>query len=106
MTSSTIPYSLASIALMMKSRSVSLRDLGDVLAGVVGEDLVEERPHAADLLRLDLDVDRLAGRATVRLVDQDARVREDEALARRARREDHRGRRRGLAEADRAARRT
>ena len=105
MTSSTMPYSLASIALMMKSRSVSLRDLLDRLAGVVGEDLVEQLAHAHDLLGLDLDVDRLARRATVRLVDEDPGVREDEALARRARREEHRGGRRGLADADRLTRR-
>ena len=54
-----------------------------------------------DLLGLDLDVDRLARRTTVRLVDEHPGVREDEALARRARREQHRGGRRGLADADR-----
>ena len=67
---------------MMKSRSVSLRDLLDRLAGVVREDLVEQLAHPHDLLGLDLDVDGLAGRATVRLVDQHPGVRQDEALAR------------------------
>src|SRR3954467_3007144 len=52
------------------------------VAGVVGEDLVEELAHPDDFLRLDLDVDRLARRTTVGLVDEDAGVREDEALAR------------------------
>ena len=81
-TSSTMPYSLASFALMMKSRSVSFGDLLDRLAGVVRQDLVERLAHADDLLGLDLDVDRLARRATVRLVDEHPGVREDEALAR------------------------
>ena len=40
---------------------------------------------AHDLLGLDLDVDRLPLRAAVRLVEQHARVRQGEALARRAR---------------------
>ena len=86
---------------MMKSRSVSFGDLLDRLAGVVREDLVEQLAHPDDLLGLDLDVDRLAGRATVRLVDEHPGVREDEALARRAGREQHRRGRRGLADADR-----
>src|SRR6202035_1364623 len=46
-------------------------DLLDGLAGVVGQDLVEQLAHPGDLFGLDLDVDRLAGRTTVRLVDQD-----------------------------------
>src|SRR6478735_9593598 len=72
----------------------------DLLPGVVGEDLVEGLAHAHDLLGLDLDVDRLARRTTVRLVDQHAGVREDVALAGGPRGEDHgRGRRR-LPEAD------
>src|SRR6478672_11824212 len=78
-----------------------LRDLLDRLAGVVREQLVEGLAHAHDLLRLDLDVDGLTRRATVRLVDEHPRVREDEALAVRAGGEQHRGSRRGLADADR-----
>jgi hypothetical protein len=42
-----------------------------------------------DLARLDLDVDRLPRGATVRLVDEHTRVREDVALAGRTRREQH-----------------
>src|SRR5262245_21795952 len=78
-----------------------MRHLLDGLVGVVGHDLVEELAHPDDLLGLDPDVDGLAGRATVRLVDQDARVREGEALAVRARRQQHRRRRRRLTDADR-----
>ena len=84
---------------MMKSRSVS-RDLVDVLPGVVGDDRVERLAHPDDLLGLDLDVDRLAGRTAVRLVDEHPGVRQHEALTGRARGEDHRGGRGGLAEAD------
>ena len=68
---------------------------------MVREQLVEQLAHPDDLLGLDLDVDRLAGSATVRLVDQHPGVREDEPLARRARGEQHRRGRRGLADADR-----
>ena len=66
-----------------------LLDPLDRLTGVERKDLVEQLAHAGDLTRLDLDVDRLTRRATVRLVDQHAGVREDEALARRARCEQH-----------------
>ena len=90
---------------MMKSRSVSLRDPLERLAGVEREDLVEELAHAHDLLGLDLDVDGLAGRTTVRLVDEHTGVREDETLARRTGREQHRRRRRGLTDAASSARR-
>ena len=58
-----MPYSLASSADMTKSRSVSLWILLDRLAGVVGEDLVEQVAHAQDLLGLDLDVGGLAAAA-------------------------------------------
>src|SRR5262245_147816 len=78
-----------------------VRNLLDGLVGVVRHDLVEELARPDDLLGLDLDVDGLAGCATVGLVDQDARVRERVALAVRARRQQHRRRRRGLADADR-----
>src|SRR5450631_4742353 len=44
------------------------------LAGVEREDLVEQLTHPHDLLGLDLDVDRLARRTTVRLVDEHACV--------------------------------
>src|SRR4029077_10376520 len=44
-------------------------DLLEGLAGVEGQDPVEELTHPDDLLGLDLDVDGLAGRAAVRLVD-------------------------------------
>ena len=55
---------------------------------VVRERLLEPRAHAQDLGGLDLDVGRLAAArlADRGLVDEDARVRQREALARRARR--------------------
>src|ERR1700693_767781 len=59
---------------------VAVGVLGDPLDGlsaVEREQLVEELAHAHDLLGLDLDVDRLTGRATVRLVDQHAGVGQD-----------------------------
>src|SRR5579872_1143745 len=49
-------------------------DLVDRLAGVLGEHRVEEIAHPDDLLRLQLDVAGLPGRATPRLVQEDARV--------------------------------
>src|SRR4029079_15760017 len=55
------------------------------LAGVDGDDVLEEVAHAHDLLRLDLDVRGLAGPAAPRLVEQHPGVREGEALGRRAR---------------------
>ena len=86
---------------MMKSRSVSLATRSSGLTRVEREDLVEQLAHADDLLGLDLDVDGLTRRTTVRLVDQHPCVREDEALAGRTRREQHRGRRCGLTDAAR-----
>ena len=86
MISSTTPYSLASSAVRMKSRSVSLRDLLERLARVLAISSLEQLAVARDLLGLDLDVDRLALRAAVRLVQQDAGVRQRVALALGARR--------------------
>src|SRR6266540_180769 len=75
-------------------------DLLDRLARVLSKDLVEELPVPQDLLGLDLDVDGLALRAAVGLVDQHAGVRKGEALAPGPRRQDHCGRRGGLAHHD------
>ena len=72
----------------------------DGLAGVLGEQLVQELAVPQDLLGLDLDVDGLALRAAVGLVDEHPRVRQREALAARAGRQQHRRRRRGLAHHD------
>jgi hypothetical protein len=80
---------------------VSRFDLLLRLAGVVREDVLEQVPHPQDLLGLDLDVGGLAAAAGVRLVHQDPGVGQREALALGARGEQHRGGRRGLAEADR-----
>src|SRR5919108_1682042 len=76
-----------------------LPDALERLAGVMGQDLLQEVPHPDDLLRLDLDVDRLAGGSTVRLVDQDPGVREGETLAVRARTQEHGSGRSGLPDA-------
>src|SRR5882724_4250634 len=56
-------------------------DLIHRLAGVIDEDAVQLLAHPEDLLGLDVDVGRLALGAAQRLVDQDARVRQGEALA-------------------------
>src|SRR5690606_21953169 len=68
-------------------------DLLDVTAGVVGDRLLEPLAHPEDLARLNLDVGRLpaAGVTGGGLVDDDARVREGEALAGRTRGKQHRG---------------
>src|SRR5262249_37908351 len=63
---------------------VAVRVTGDLLhrlLRVVREQLIEQLAHPDDLLRLDLDVDSLALRAAVRLVDQDPRVGQREPLA-------------------------
>src|SRR3954466_8405400 len=60
------------------------------LPGVVGIDLVHALAGLEDLLRVDLDVRRLAFESGRRLVDEDARVRQREALALRAAREQQR----------------
>ena len=58
-----------------------LDDLLEGLAGVEGDQLLQEPAVARDLLGLDLDVDGLALRTTVRLVEQDAGVGQRVALA-------------------------
>ena len=82
-TSSTRPYSMACAAVRILSRSMSLLDLLDRAAGVLGQRLLQPGAHPQDLVGLDLDV---AGLAVVtaghgRLVDQDAGVRQGEPLA-------------------------
>src|SRR5436309_13240607 len=67
-----------------------LLHLLDGLAGVLGEDLVEELAIPKDLLGLDLDVDRLALRTAVRLGDQHPGVRQGVALPTGAGSEEHR----------------
>ncbi len=57
--------------------------------------------HALDLLGDDLDVARLALGSGIGLVEKDAGVGQGETLARCAGRQQHRGRRRRLPEADR-----
>ena len=60
---------------------MSLGDLLEVLAGVLGEDLVEAAAHVDDLLGVDLDVRGLALEGRGDLVDQDLRVGQRHALA-------------------------
>ena len=97
-TSSMMPYSMASFASITKSRSVSvwIRSIG--LAGVQGEDLLEQVAHPQDLLGGELEVGDLAvADLAVRLVQQDPAVRQRQALALGAGGEQHGGGRRGLA---------
>src|SRR4051812_19991116 len=71
-------------------------------ARVIGDEGLEERAHAQNLARLDLDVAALAVTALGRrLVDDDAAVLERVALARRTRGKQYSGGTRGLTEADR-----
>src|SRR5579884_1616223 len=58
-----------------------LLDLLYRLTGVEGKHLVQQIPHAQDLLGLELDVGRLAGGPPVGLVDEDPGVGQGEALA-------------------------
>ena len=75
MTSSMMPYSLASSADITKSRSVSWWIFSIGWPGVVGQDLLEQVPHAQDLLGRQLDVGGLALGLGVGLVEQDPGVR-------------------------------
>ena len=80
-----------------------LADLVDVFAGVPSNELLEQRSHPEYLVGLDLDVTRLPVRALgVRLVDEHSGVGHSQALARRAGGQQHGGRGRRLAHADRA----
>src|SRR4051795_43734 len=77
-------------------------DLLRGLAAVLGQRRLQQLAHAGDLRRLDLQVRHLAVDALGgRLVDEDPRVRHGEALAGRARGQQHRRGRGGLPEADR-----
>src|SRR3954469_3272501 len=58
--------------------------LFQVLAAVVGQDLVKAVAHVDDLLGVDLDVGGLSLEGRGDLVDEDLRVRQRHALARRA----------------------
>src|SRR5690242_14758008 len=70
------------------------------LARVPGQDGLHGLAHPVDLVGLDLHVARLTVAALGgRLVDQDPRVRQGDPLALGARREQHRGRTGGLADA-------
>src|SRR5690606_26312637 len=72
------------------------------LTAVLGDDVLKLGPHPHDLPGLDLDVRALAVAALHRrLVDDDAGVGQRHPLARRPRGQQHRGRARGLAQADR-----
>jgi hypothetical protein len=71
----------------------------DGLAGVLGQDLLDPPALPHDLLRVDLEVDRLPLDPAVGLVQQHARVRQGVALAARAGGQDHRGGRGGLPQA-------
>ena len=69
------------------------------LPGMGGEDFVELLLEAEDFLAGDLDIARLAFRATPGLVDHDAGVGQGETMPLLARGEQHRAHRRRLADA-------
>lgn len=62
-------------------REVQHLDLVDGLIAVLRHVRVEQRADEQDLLGLDLDIRRLSLRASQRLVNHDARVRQRSALA-------------------------
>ena len=82
-----------------------LPDLLELLAGVVGDDLVEAPAQLDDLAGVDLDVRRLTLEAGGDLVDQDLRVGQRHPLALRAAAEEQRAHRHRDADADRLTRR-
>src|SRR5829696_3574028 len=77
-----------------------LLDFLDVLAGVLGDDLVKPAPHVDDLARVDLDVGGLPLEARGHLVDQDLRVGQRHALALRPARQQQGAHRHRDADAD------
>src|SRR5438445_1964562 len=79
-----------------------LHHLLDRTAGVPGDDLGHAPSHLDELVGGDLDVRRRSARARRALVDHHLRVRQAEALAGGAARQDHGRRRHAHAEADRA----
>ena len=91
---------MASAPSMKLSRSVSVLDLLDALAGVLGQDPVEPVAGLEHFLGMDLHVRRLALKAAQRLVDHDARMRQREALALGAAGQQYRAHAGGLADAD------
>src|SRR3954469_25293388 len=76
-------------------------DLVDVLAGMLGDDLVQAPAQLDDLAGVDLDVGGLALEARADLVDEDLRVRERHPLALRAAGQQQRAHRHRDADADR-----
>src|SRR5215467_4886499 len=82
-----------------------LLDALDGLAGVPGQDAVQQFARAQDLLGVDLDVRRLALHATPRLMDEDVGVRQGVPPSRRAAGEEDRSHRVRHADADRGHRR-
>ena len=98
-----IPYSLAAAAVRILSRSVSLRMTAGILARVTGQRLLHQGPHPLDLGGLDLQVGELTldDATQRRLMNEDAGVRQGQALARRTGGQQHRRGRGGLTEAHR-----
>ena len=74
-----------------RSRSVSCADLLGRAAGVPGEHLLQQEPHAGDLVGLEDEVGDGAAALGRRLVQHDPPVRQDRAAARRPAGEQHRG---------------
>ena len=101
MTASTTPYSSACSAVSTRSRSVSSRTCCRRLPGVLGEQLLEQRPHPLDLVGLEDQVGDRAAALGRRRVQHDPAVPQDLPPPRRAAGQQHgRGRDR-LADAGR-----
>ena len=100
-TASTSPYSTASTRRHEPVAVDVLHHRLDVAARVAADDLRHLPRRRGHLARRDLDVGRGAAEARAALVDHQLRVRQREALARRAARHDHRGGRHAHPEADR-----
>ena len=83
-----------------RSRSSIVGDLLARPAGVLGVDLLDPPAQLERLLRVDLDVGRLALEAAAGLVDEDPRVGQRRALARRPAGEEQRAHRHRDAAAD------
>ncbi len=95
-----MPYSLASGEAHEVVALGVFANIREVFAGVLGDDLVEPAANVDDLFGVDLDVRRLPLEARGDLVDQDLRVRQRHALARRPTGQQQRSHRHRDADAD------
>ena len=92
------------LRLLGREEMVALAVAGDLFngsAGVLRQNFIQAALHIRDALGVDLDIRDLTLRAAGRLMDHDLRVRQGEALALRAGRQQERAHGRGHADADR-----